>query len=140
MNTSVRIAVAIVAFIPLLTSVVLADWSNLKVLPSDISEEDLNATMERMQGEVGLTCEQCHSGSDRAVDTEKKKIARSMIRMTVELNRDWFVGNTRVSCYTCHRGKPAPVHAPPVPSPPEDGPPPPPSPEPAPSPKPSPSP
>jgi len=40
--------------------------------------------------------------------------ARRMIQMVFDLNKGSFNGQGAVSCYTCHRGKPAPVSVPAV--------------------------
>jgi hypothetical protein len=42
-------------------------------------------------------------------DTEKKRIARDMMRMTAELNKKYrATTNGKVTCMTCHRGKARP--------------------------------
>lgn len=41
-----------------------------------------------------------------------KVVARRMLQMTMRVNGDWkqHVGQTGVTCYTCHRGYPVPQH------------------------------
>lgn len=97
---------------------------NLKVLPKDISEKDLNKIMVEDCGEsLGVTCDYCHvedkaaNKFDYASDAKPEKdTARSMMRMTLELNKNYF-GRGRpaigasymvVTCYTCHHGYPIP--------------------------------
>ena len=56
-------------------------------------------------------CTYCHVGNNFADDGKYTKIvARRMIQMTQRVNQDWqkHVGNTGVTCYTCHRGNPVP--------------------------------
>ncbi len=63
-------------------------------------------------------CNYCHAGGNFAEEGPyTKHVARRMIEMTLEINRDWkeHVGSTGVTCYTCHRGMPVPAnywHAP----------------------------
>jgi photosynthetic reaction center cytochrome c subunit len=56
-------------------------------------------------------CNYCHNPQNLADDSiYTKVVARRMIQMTQHLNVDWakHVGNTGVTCYTCHRGQPVP--------------------------------
>ena len=93
---------------------------NLKVLPKDISEHDLDKIMvEECGGALGVKCNYCHV-QDKATEKfdyasdaiPEKDTARSMMRMTLELNRKYFaranpaIGDKTllVTCYTCHRG------------------------------------
>ena len=97
---------------------------NLKVLPKDISEKQLNKIMVEDCGDgLGVTCNYCHiedktaNKFDYASDAiPEKDTARSMMRMTLELNRKYF-GKTQpvlgdstmlITCYTCHHGYPVP--------------------------------
>lgn len=56
-------------------------------------------------------CVYCHAGADLASDDVYTKIvSRRMIQMTIDINsnRTEHVGETGVTCYTCHRGQPVP--------------------------------
>jgi len=62
-------------------------------------------------------CGYCHNLASFAADTYPdgkaiytKAVARRMIQMTRNINSEWteHVGNTGVTCYTCHVGKPLP--------------------------------
>jgi len=58
-------------------------------------------------------CAYCHVGENFADDGKYTKIvARRMIQMTQYVNQDWqkHVGETGVTCYTCHRGNPVPAN------------------------------
>jgi photosynthetic reaction center cytochrome c subunit len=57
-------------------------------------------------------CAYCHNLGNLADDSKYTKVvARRMIEMTQHVNADWkkHVGDTGVTCYTCHRGKPVPA-------------------------------
>ena len=41
---------------------------------------------------------------DFAKDTEKKEIARAMMKMTGEINKTYFKGEQRMGCISCHNG------------------------------------
>lgn len=87
----------------------LAAWKNLKMLPEDISDEDLDATMTRMARSLGVGCGHCHVSMEEPELDERaaKSTARAMIRMTVALNRDHFgyPDAPLVTCMTCHNGR-----------------------------------
>ncbi len=101
---------------------------NLKVLPADIRDEDLDKIMDGFTEALGVKCGFCHvkntdttlSKFDFASDANHHKdIARYMITMTNEINATYFNPDksTRpdtiqaVKCITCHRGLKEPVAA-----------------------------
>ncbi len=56
-------------------------------------------------------CIYCHDAQNFADDSlYTKRVARVMLAMTQRTNEDWkaHVGDTGVTCYTCHRGKHVP--------------------------------
>jgi len=92
-------------------------FTNLKVLPATISKEDLVEQMRRFCFSLGASCDDCHvkkqngssSSMDFASDEKKKKnIARTMMRMTQEINHTYIAGISNppipVECVTCHHG------------------------------------
>ena len=98
---------------------------NLKVLPKDISHDDLDKTMDGWKAALGVKCNFCHAPSadssnhhlDFASDAKpEKNIARHMYNMTAKINKKYFSFNkddkgttiAAVSCVTCHRGSPHP--------------------------------
>ncbi|MFT7623516.1 MAG: cytochrome c553 [Myxococcota bacterium] len=86
-------------------------WENVRVLPADLSQADLDASMVRMSLALGVGCAHCHDVDNYAADTRvPKTVARDMIRMTVALNRDRFSKHAapRVTCATCHRSETKP--------------------------------
>jgi Photosynthetic reaction centre cytochrome C subunit len=99
---------------------------NLKVFPSDISEQSLDSFMHSYNKALGVTCDFCHA-RDKAVfngdlkfeldDNPLKEQARKMMRLTIQLNKEYFNYDTTkapiylnvVTCITCHRGNPMPI-------------------------------
>ena len=97
------------------------EFHNLKVLPRNITHDELIATMRSFARSLGTRCEHCHvqnpAGSkeefDFASDAKpEKNVARTMILMTRDINRNYISkvpaersdAAANVSCYTCHRG------------------------------------
>src|SRR5258706_14351065 len=72
---------------------------NLKVLPRDISHDDLDKIMDSWKVALGVKCSFCHAPSkdsssrhlDFASDAKPEKdIARHMFRMTAKINTKYF--------------------------------------------------
>lgn len=96
------------------------DFTNLQVLPKDISPKALQHIMvDEFQDGLGVGCNFCHAqekGSlhlDYASDQKpEKEIARAMMRMAMDINKKYFevehplIGDSlmTVSCNTCHHG------------------------------------
>lgn len=125
-----------IAFAALLLTGTFADaqfpdkFTNLKVLPKDISKHELESTMRGFAFVLGVRCEHCHvekkapeKGLDfPADDKDAKKTARVMLQMVAAVNHDYIskVPKTptdttviQVQCVTCHRGltQPRPLSA-----------------------------
>ncbi|HEX7366257.1 MAG TPA: c-type cytochrome [Pelobium sp.] len=95
---------------------------NLKVLPKDISHEELKKVMSDFKTALGVKCDFCHAKSkadatklDFASDEkEEKLIARDMMRMTYKINKKYFKHHegddnvAAIQCVTCHRGNKEP--------------------------------
>ena len=88
------------------------DYKNVQVL-GHLSEDQFTHFMasitEWVSPEAG--CNYCHNPENMASDEVYTKIvSRRMIQMNQAINVDWqaHVGNTGVTCYTCHRGNPVP--------------------------------
>ena len=97
---------------------------NLKVLPKDISEEDLHNAMRNYSRALGVRCNYCHEGQkiegqermrfDFASDSKKEKdITREMIKMTADINSKYLgkIMNGKleqITCVTCHNGNSTP--------------------------------
>ena len=100
---------------------------NLKVLPKDISHEELDKVMDSWKVALGVKCNFCHAPSqdstshhlDFASDAKPEKdIARHMFKMAAKINKKYFSfdkddkGNIQaVTCMTCHHGSPHPDEA-----------------------------
>jgi len=89
-------------------------FTNLQTLPKDISKPDLVAAMRGYVFSLGVRCDHCHAagktpGSMDFASDEKpaKQSARTMIRMTADINRTYVSTvspKATVECVTCHRG------------------------------------
>lgn len=87
-------------------------YTNLQVLPKDISNAILNRIMiEDFEDGLGVACGYCHAGADYASDAKpEKRIARAMMKMTLTMNKRFFkvkhpaFGSLTVTCVTCHQG------------------------------------
>jgi hypothetical protein len=106
--------------VPSASAGIFDDPRNLKVLPEDISPQDLRRTMRGFSLDLGLDCRSCHVGeADQPIETydfaadekDLKHAARLMLRMTAEINGRQLAELKRppeervaVSCATCHRG------------------------------------
>lgn len=97
-----------------------AKYTNLRVLPKKITEEELEKIMRHYNTALGVKCSHCHvrntqtNKMDYASDLKEEKLsARSMMKMTMKLNIKNFGAKKgqynpavmEVSCQTCHRGK-----------------------------------
>jgi hypothetical protein len=95
-------------------------FTNLKVLPKDISKADLSEVMHGFASALGVRCDFCHarkdpspqSSFDWASDSKpEKETARVMMRMTGLINTEQIPKITtkdpdrvEVKCATCHHG------------------------------------
>ncbi|MFT4152432.1 c-type cytochrome [Parafilimonas sp.] len=100
-------------------------FKNLKVLPKDISKQELDTIMHGFNKALAVHCNFCHApGADGKMDFSsdakpEKDIARYMFTMTAEINTKYFnsENSTRpdtisvVKCLTCHHGSPHPDEA-----------------------------
>jgi len=98
---------------------------NLKVLPKNISHDDLEKVMDSWKAALGVKCGFCHAPSKDSTsrkldfasdDKPEKTTARHMFRMTGKINKKYFnfdkddkgAAIPAISCITCHRGSPHP--------------------------------
>ena len=108
-------------------------FTNLQVLPKDITRADLVPIMRNFALNLGTRCVTCHvySGSDPAGnDLSKfdfasdakpaKATARKMLKMVTAINDELLkgvgdpapAGAPKVTCFTCHRGALKPLTVP----------------------------
>ena len=107
-------------------------YKNLKVLPQDINEQRLDSIMDTYCKALKVSCDFCHKPAkdmltgfpvsndiDFSADNEMKEEARRMMRMTIDINKNYFHFDTTarpeyllnvITCNTCHRGNPFPAH------------------------------
>ncbi|WPU96623.1 c-type cytochrome [Mucilaginibacter sabulilitoris] len=95
-------------------------FKNLKVLPKNISNDNLHKVMEEWEHSLGVHCNFCHVRNeetkkmDWANDTKPEKaMARDMYKMMNKINQKYFhakkdslgmIMPAGVNCNTCHRG------------------------------------
>lgn len=102
-------------------------WKNLKILPQNTTEQQMDSVMEHFSVSLNVGCEFCHvktiNGTteewDMASDKKKHKLqAREMMKMTNELNDRYFPYGGKaadlntaltVTCYSCHNGRKEPL-------------------------------
>jgi hypothetical protein len=105
-------------------------YKNLKVLPKNITKEQMDSVMHHFSGSLGVRCSFCHVRNDStktwdfASDAMPHKAkAREMIKMMDKINDKYFdvTGGKRnittqlmVTCYTCHHGSNDPAVQPPM--------------------------
>jgi hypothetical protein len=94
-------------------------YKNIQVLKG-LPASQLRPMMNYISASLGVNCAFCHVRTGDQWEYEKddnnhKKIARRMIQMTMDINKNSFQGKTQVSCYTCHRGDEHTVVTPPLP-------------------------
>ncbi len=106
-------------------------FKNLKVLPRNITKDQMDSVMHHFCLSLSVGCDFCHVENkaaevwDFASDEKKHKLtAREMMRMTDKINDKYFnvTGGKRtlnsilmVTCFTCHNGKTEPAIKPMVP-------------------------
>jgi len=91
-------------------------FKNVQVLKG-IPVDDFMDTMGLMSAAVGYDCSECHIGAgtekvDWAAETRPKIIARKMVTMVANINRDNFSGRQVVTCWSCHHGRDRPSTTP----------------------------
>lgn len=93
-------------------------FTNLQILPKDITKKDLVSVMRGFAGGLGVRCNHCHVGEDAATlkgfdfasdDKPAKKTARVMMGMVKDVNatvsaRSGVKDPVQVKCATCHHG------------------------------------
>ncbi|HEV2201607.1 MAG TPA: c-type cytochrome [Bryobacteraceae bacterium] len=95
---------------PLLSDQVFKNVQVLKGIPVN----EFMDTMGFFAASLGLNCVFCHTDqsledwSHFADDVPRKRIARGMIAMVNNLNKNNFGGRRVVTCYTCHHGNERP--------------------------------
>jgi photosynthetic reaction center cytochrome c subunit len=91
-------------------------FKNIQVLKG-IPVDDFMETMGIMAASLDFDCSDCHVGAgtdqvDWAADTPRKIMARIMITMVANINKNNFAGRQMVTCWTCHRNRDKPLVTP----------------------------
>jgi photosynthetic reaction center cytochrome c subunit len=91
-------------------------FKNIRVMKG-VPVDDFMGTMGIMCAALGFDCSDCHEGAgtekvDWAADTPKKVMARAMVQMMTNINRDNFQGRQMVTCWSCHHGRDRPSTTP----------------------------
>ena len=104
------------------------DWlppapKNLKLLPKDISPQELLKVMKGFSASMGVRCVYCHVAGPDPSDMssynfesdrkENKEATRAMMKYTDAVNQSFpkevgdapKPGESYVTCYTCHQGQ-----------------------------------
>ncbi|MEO7767059.1 MAG: c-type cytochrome [Ferruginibacter sp.] len=104
-------------------------YKNLKVLPKNITKDQMDSVMHHFADAMGKKCNFCHvyNEADKKMDfvsdaKEEKGSAREMWKMSVKLNKKYFDikdsksldAKLAVTCFTCHHGSPHPETKPPM--------------------------
>lgn len=102
-----------------------AEQRNLRVLPPNITRDQLIAIMRGFTEALNVGCDHCHvripGGGERdfnfASDAKfEKDVARTMLIMTRQINEDFIsevnAHGQQVTCMTCHRGQTVPSSLP----------------------------
>jgi len=98
---------------PLLAEQAFKNIQVFKGLPVD----DFMETMGIMAASLDFDCSDCHFGAgtdqvDWAADTSRKQMARLMVTMVANINKNNFGGRQLVTCWTCHRNRDKPLVTP----------------------------
>ena len=91
-------------------------FKNIRVLKG-IPVDDFMETMGLISAALSFDCSDCHTGAGTdkvnwAADTPRKVIARTMITMVSNINKNNFGGRQMVTCWTCHRNRDRPLVTP----------------------------
>jgi photosynthetic reaction center cytochrome c subunit len=91
-------------------------YQNVQVL-KDLSVGEFTRVMLSMVDWVApadqKNCTYCHNAENYADESKYQyQVARRMLTMTRDINSNWqaHVGQTGVTCHTCHRGQPVPPY------------------------------
>ena len=100
-------------------------YKNLKILPKNITKEQLDSVMHHFTASLNVKCNFCHVRNEEAKawdfasdDNKHKLVARDMMKMMDKINDKYFNvtgakksldAQLMVTCYTCHHGSTEPA-------------------------------
>jgi hypothetical protein len=82
-------------------------FKSIKVL-NDMPADQMGKVMNIMSASLGVNCVFCHASNDGDYEkegNEHKDMARQMLKMTFDLNKNYFGGRVEINCNSCHQGK-----------------------------------
>jgi len=82
-------------------------FKSIKVL-NEMPADQMGKVMNMMAASLGVNCKFCHASNDGDYEKEgfeHKDMARQMLKMTFEMNRNYFEGRPEINCNSCHQGK-----------------------------------
>jgi hypothetical protein len=82
-------------------------FKSIKVL-NEMPADQMGKVMNMMAASLGVNCKFCHAANDGDYEKEgfeHKDIARKMLKMTFEMNKNYFEGQPEINCNSCHQGK-----------------------------------
>lgn len=94
-------------------------YKNLKILPKNITKQQMDSVMRHFSASLGEKCNFCHVRNEDAKtmnfasdENKHKLVARNMMKMTNKINKKYFEVSGKqsldtkllVTCYTCHHG------------------------------------
>lgn len=82
-------------------------FKSIKVL-NNMPADQMGKVMNMMSASLGVKCGFCHTSDDGDYEKEgieNKDISREMLKMTFDLNKNYFKGKPEVNCNTCHQGQ-----------------------------------
>ncbi len=82
-------------------------FKSIKIL-NEMPADQMGKVMNMMSASLGVNCAFCHAANDGDYEKEgfeHKDAARQMLKMTFELNKNYFEGRPEINCNSCHQGK-----------------------------------
>lgn len=82
-------------------------FKSIKVL-NNMPADQMGKVMNMMSASLGVNCAFCHASNDGDYEKEgfeHKDMARQMLKMTFDLNKNYFEGRPEINCNSCHQGK-----------------------------------
>ena len=127
--TIILLCVALLMMSFLITQDEPPKYKNLKILPKNITKDQMDSVMHHFANSMGKKCNFCHvyNQEEKKMDfvsdaKEEKATAREMWKMTAKLNKKYFDvkdsknldAKLEVTCFTCHHGSDHPETKPPM--------------------------
>ncbi len=80
-------------------------FKNIQLL-NDLTDREIQKTMQRYAKQLGVKCVECHVQGDFATDENEHKIeTRKMMEIVNSLNEmAYFKEGKKADCFLCHKG------------------------------------